>query len=110
MFLRRSLLILLVLAALALVLQGCASPAVQCGMRDDYEPDRYRHHEPVATTGRVTVTWLYRQGFEDNRYGESFVSGDELVVRMRGEPPTHNDVCGLARLGHEIAHGMKGNK
>lgn len=99
---RRILLVALVLLAL-IPLLGCATVDVQCGMRADYADA-----SPVAPAGRVELAWAYQQGFPDNRYGEAIVSDRVVVIRMAGEPPTHNDICAMARLGHEVAHGMKG--
>ena len=97
MFLRRSLLILLVLAALVNV--GCATVETQCGMGHVYPTE-----QRLPVSGRVIVDWIYQQGLPFDRYGEAYVLDGALVVRMKGEPPQFGDVCGLAKLGHELTH------
>src|SRR5688500_8180600 len=62
---------------------------------------------PVAHAGDVRVQWLYGQQVQWNWYGEALSIGPgAVIIRMAGAPPRFNDVCGLARLGHEVAHGM----
>lgn len=101
MLLRRLILVTLVLVALSWVLQGCATVDVQCGMRADYKAS------PLPAHGRATFAWSYGVGFSGNQYGEA-IPGEVTVIRLAGTPPTFNDVCGLARLGHEVAHAMGG--
>lgn len=102
MFLRRLILVTLVLIPLIYILAGCASVDVQCDMRVDYRSS------PIPAHGKTTFAWSYGQGFLlPTQYGEAIAS-DITVIRLRGDPPTFNDICGLARLGHEVAHAMGG--
>lgn len=101
--LRRLILVALVAAALLNLLAACATPAVQCQMRDDYTVGA-----GVPVTGSVTLTWVYGQGFGGRQYGEAIDAGGLQIVRLAGDPPDFNDICGLARLGHEVAHALGG--
>jgi hypothetical protein len=62
---------------------------------------------PVAREGNVRVQWIYGSEIRWDWYGEAISIGPgAVIIRMAGEPPRFNDVCALARLGHEVAHGM----
>lgn len=105
MFLRRLLLIALVLATLWACF-GCATPAIQCGMRDDYSSA-----EPFPVSGEVTIRWrYYAQPSNPNAYGDAdcWEQGTRRFCELRlvGDPANFNDVCKLAKLGHEVGHGL----
>jgi hypothetical protein len=98
---RRLLVIAFVVAAFTLVLGGCTSIERACDMAPVTQTAR------VAESGRVVVSWVYGQQLTTpNWYGEAYPLQGEVIIRMKGEPPAFDDVCGLARLGHEVAHGM----
>jgi hypothetical protein len=98
-FLRRSVLILLVIAAAALALSGCATDGIST---------RYETTEPVARQGKACFAWSFGQGFEGTQVGEVISADGLYIVRIAGEPPKFNDLQGLARLGHEVGHVMNG--
>lgn len=84
-------------------------PAIgnQCDMKANYA-------DVIAATpeGTVTIHWRYRADSElastvygDTTCRDTFM-GKVCEIRMRGDPPNVNDVCGLARLGHEAGHAL----
>jgi hypothetical protein len=56
--------------------------------------------------GQVELAWAFEQGFAaaDGRWGETTCQGRACVVRLAGPAPAFDDICGLARLGHEVRH------
>lgn len=100
---RHALRIAVVATAALVALGGCASTDVQCGLRADYQT-----RAGVPFTGRTTIAWTYGQGFSGRQLGEMIDTPDVKILRLRGDPPDFNDVCGLALLGHELAHALGG--
>ena len=85
---------------------GCATPGVQCGMKDNYQ-----HVMPVADSGTVTIHWQYGPKPRQGVYGLTTCHykiglGQECFIALEGPAPTANDVCGLAKIGHEVGHAM----
>lgn len=105
LYLRRIGLVTLVLVALSAFLSGCASVETQCGMGGVWATN-----ERLPSSGSVRVDWLYEQNIPAHRYGESYVLNGQTVIRMKGEPPHWGDTCGLAKLGHEIAHSYRSHQ
>lgn len=99
---RRLILAGCVLAA-ASQLPGCATVAQQCGMRDDY-----RRVARPESHGTVRLTWAFGQQLSGRDYGANVRVADGVLVSMREAPPSLNDVCALARLGHEVVEAMGG--
>ena len=92
-------------ATLALgVLAGCATPNVACSVRDDY-----RQTASIPRTGAVMITWSYEAQLPGKHGDTICVDGPprQCHVRIAGEAPTFNNVCGLAVFAHEtLLHGM----
>lgn len=88
---------------IAITVAGCATVDLQCGMRADYKTQM-----TVSRSGKVSIAWVYGAGFEGHQYGEMIDADDVKIIRMTGEPPDFNNICDLARLGHEVAHAMGG--
>lgn len=102
MFYRRAILILLVLAALAAVLQACATVDVQCDMKADYAKAR-----TAPTHGSMQLKWAFDQTFTNPiQWGTRAPVRDGALIALKGPPPSFNDVCALARLGHEVNEAM----
>lgn len=112
---RRWLCVALVLASLVAggFLNGCATGAAisaaealrTCDIRSDY-----RNTRAGSRSGRVVVAWAFDQGFPDRRYGETMCRDGACIVRLGFAPPTANQLCELAKVGHEIAiHAMDGS-
>lgn len=102
MLTRRLLLAALVLTCLALVLTGCASPAIQCGMKDNYQ-------QPTKATvaGTGVLRWKFNAtGCKSGSYGCELPREDGAMLLLKFPPPDPNDICALAKLGHEVAHYM----
>lgn len=93
---RRLLLILLVL------MSGCASLEQQCGMKPVSQT------ATVPYSGSVRVQWIYGQDVGPERYGVALPFDGFVIIRMKGEPPRFDDVCAMAKIGHEVVHGMGG--
>jgi hypothetical protein len=75
-----------------------------CDMKTDYSVN-----VPMASQGSRLLRW---QWYADGRclpgsYGCAECFGDTCTVLLNGSPPKWDDVCGLAKLGHEISHYMK---
>lgn len=111
MFLRRLIIVALVLGTLLVtqLLAGCATPAMQCQMRDDYAGA-----QPFPVEGEVTIRWTYyAQPKNPAAYGSADCWHDGTrrfcYLRLKGDPASFNDVCKLARLGHEFGHGLNAN-
>ena len=91
MFLRRSLLILLVLAALAVALQGCAA---------------YEIRRPMALEGTVTITWRVDPKNVPSDYcgyAQEIAKGHYFIAFRRAYDV--NDVCTI----HELWHALGGS-
>lgn len=101
-FLRRALLVVLVLAA-ASQLPGCATPAQICDVRQDYTST------PVPTRGAVRVTWEVKP-LPAGRYGYATCdrAGQNCHIEL-ADLPDFNNVCRLADFGHELAHALGAN-
>lgn len=104
MFARRLFLLALVLATL-LVCFGCATPDLVCGVRADYQnPTR------IKSSGTVLLHWDYQANPSNPiAYGDADCWQGEVRtcnLRLRGAAPDLNDVCALAKLGHEVAHSL----
>lgn len=84
---------------LFLLLSGCAS--VDCNMKTDYA-----QMTPVPESGSVAFSWQYRSALQEGLYGLTRCNGDSCHLMMDGTPPDFSDICGLARLGHEVSHAM----
>jgi hypothetical protein len=100
--------VVLVLGAipLALMLSGCATPDVACGMRADYQ-----QLAMPAQDGEVWLRWHFNAQEPAPRYGITRCwtrpDGERACrVDLNEAPPRFNDICGLARLGHEVVHPM----
>lgn len=111
---RRWLCVALVLASLVAggFLNGCATGTAisaaealrTCDIRSDY-----RNNGVAARSGRVVVVWAFDQGFPGRQYGETMCRDGVCVIRFGFAPPTANDLCELAKVGHEVAvHAMGG--
>jgi hypothetical protein len=98
-------LLLTSLVGIALVVVGCATPEKQCGMLPVKATT-----ERLPSSGRVIVDWIYQQEMSFARYGEAYLLDGQTVIRMRGEPPRFDDVCGLAKLGHEVVHSYRSHQ
>ncbi len=104
---RRALLVFFV--ALCLYnLHGCASVDMECGMRADYKAS------PLAPEGEVLIKWAFNSTPKNPAaYGDAEcweAQGQRsCILRLRDSPPTFNEICRLARLGHEVGHAMGGN-
>jgi hypothetical protein len=88
-------------------LPSCATPDLICNMKIDYAGDA--QHSSVAPQGNVRLAWRFNAEQRAGFYGNAdCMKGDDplCVVRLKGAPPKFSDVCGLARLGHEVAHAM----
>lgn len=101
---RRCIVIPLILIAGSSGLWSCATPGLQCGMKDDY-----REQRTLAATGKVSVSWNYNKLTAVGKYGDHVCdeSGKNCHIVLAGKPPAFNDVCGLAKFGHEMAHLME---
>jgi hypothetical protein len=102
MILRRILLLSLVAYCASLI--GCTTPDVVCGMRINYVSDV----RPPAQ-GNVRLAWSFNAGQRVGSYGNAdCTKGDDplCVLRLKGEPPRFDDVCGMAKFGHELLHGV----
>ena len=95
----------LALIALAMVAAGCATPGAICNIRDDWHT-----LQPIPERGHLVITWEFnapRQGA--NNDGITFCySNDVCQLYLKEPPPRFDDVCALARFGHELAHGVGG--
>ena len=96
----------LVLGVALVLLTGCATPDVQCQMRADYQL-----FAPIAPEGEVLIKWAYNSTPKrSDAYGDTEcwdAQGQRVcIIRLKGPPPTFNDPCGLARLGHETGHAL----
>jgi hypothetical protein len=96
--------LLLSLVAYCASLLGCATPDAICDMRVRYE------ERPMTSTGNVRLAWRFDAETREGNYGVTDcyeTDGERLcLVRLKGPPPKFSDVCGLAKLGHEVAHAM----
>lgn len=102
MILRRLLLASLVLYCASLI--GCATPDVMCQMKTQYGAE-----VAMAKTGNVRLAWRFEAEQKPGFYGVAdCTKGDDplCLLRLKGSPPKFDDVCGLARLGHEVAHAL----
>lgn len=90
------------------VLASCATAGVQCDMRTEYE-----RPSAASTKGAAHLTWSFDAAIEPGKYGDTLCVetrlGRQCDVRLAGPPPAFDDVCGLARLGHEVGHVMRGD-
>lgn len=100
-FLRRALLILGVLGALA-ALMGCATPAQLCDVKQDY------HSTAIPSRGEVRVTWEVK-ALPANRYGYATCdkTGTQCHIEITNRP-NYSDVCRVHDFGHEMLHAMGG--
>lgn len=93
-----------VLLAALVFASACTTPDVACRMKADYVG-----HCAIAAEGSKRLRWVFNaQGrCLPNSYGCVECYGDTCTAYLRDAPPTINDVCGLARLGHELCHVME---
>ncbi|HUP07685.1 MAG TPA: hypothetical protein VMU47_11070 [Caldimonas sp.] len=102
---RRRILLVSLVAITALLAFGCATPGVQCGMKDNYE-----HETPIAREGHVLLSWKFGVTpacGNEHTYGCTQCENGVCSITLREEPPSFNDVCGLAKWAHEaLKHGM----
>jgi hypothetical protein len=92
-------------------LPSCATPDIICNMKIDYAGDT--QHGDVAPQGNVRLAWRFNAEQRNGSYGNADCTrGDDplCIVRLKDAPPKFSDVCGLARLGHEVAHAMEVNR
>lgn len=82
---------------------GCATPADVCGFR------HFDTKRAVEPRGAALVEWEYGKDIGSN-LGMAYrnAKGDQCVVMLKGEPPTFNDICALAIVGHEVLHCQGG--
>ena len=95
---------LALLVLLAVPLSGCTTPGVACDMRTEYASEA-----PMTETGNVRIAWRFNAEQPAHQYGVTdCAKGDDplCLVRLKGAPPKFDDVCGLAKFGHEVAHAM----
>lgn len=95
--------------ALAVVLNGCATPDLVCDMKADYSAETL-----AAMQGKVLIRWEYNQGalLPPNVNGTTqCFPGDPkfCLIRMRGNPASFHDVCGMAKEVHELHHAFGAN-
>jgi hypothetical protein len=91
-------------ALTALVAAGCATPNVACSIRGDYATTA-----KIPAGGAVLLTWGYDAELPGKHGDVLCVDGPprQCHVRIAGEAPSFNNVCGLAIFAHEtLLHGM----
>lgn len=91
-------------ALAALLAAGCATPNVACSMRGDYATTG-----KIPASGAVLLTWSYAAELPGKHGDALCVDGSprQCHVRIAGEAPSFNNVCGLAIFAHEtLLHGM----
>ena len=89
---------------LACGMNACATADVVCDMRTDYATEA-----PEAQEGKVLIRWKYNADLPPNTYGTTeCYPGDPkfCLIRMKGEPSSYHNVCGIARLRHEERHAF----
>lgn len=105
MILRRAILASLVMAC-AFLAFGCATPGVMCDMKVDYPSE-----SAVPLVGNVRLAWRFEAEQRGGAYGNTdCMASDDgrlCVVKLKGPPPSFSDVCGLAKLGHEMRHALE---
>jgi hypothetical protein len=71
----------------------------------------YANETPMAAQGNVRLAWRFDAEQPRGQYGVTdcyATDGERLcLVRLKGPPPRFNDVCALAKLGHEIGHVLE---
>jgi hypothetical protein len=100
--LRRLLLATLVVAACSHV-EPRPTVAQACNMRADYVTV-----ERAPAHGDIRLQWAYLQPFTGDHIGSTAHVGDGAIVSLAGAPPGFDDVCGLAKLGHNVLEAMGG--
>jgi hypothetical protein len=107
---RRLILGACVIAALInlLLAQGCAQ-VERRELADTCQIADHPHAGPAPEHGRITLAWAFNQGFPhpDRRWGETTCDAAACVIRLEGPPPRFDDICALARLGHEAREAME---
>lgn len=89
-----------------LVLCGCATLDTQCNMAI---PENSKH---MAPEGETLVVWRFdpaSTNCQPTSYGCAECSGSNprvCFITLKFTAPDFNDVCKLARLGHEVGHAL----
>lgn len=111
--------LMFVLAVLAFVV--VVSTLAGCSAMDNKEFYHYCNLAPTYSTvrapaeGKITLRWSYGTGMPLGchpswvgcTHCDDTESGRVCNIYVRdGEPPKFQDFCGLALLGHEVAHSM----
>jgi len=99
--LRRIVVSIPVLICLSLVLPGCASPGVMCGMKD-----RYEREIPMFPSGSVRLDWdddISKCPSTSLACTSCEFNNCKVHIRKR---VGFSDVCAEAIFGHEMQHAM----
>lgn len=91
----------------AVLLNGCATADVVCDMKADYAAETL-----AAMQGKVLIRWEYNQDAylppNVNGTTECFPGDPRFcLIRMRGNPASFHDICGMAKEVHELHHAFK---
>lgn len=98
---RRALLLLLVGIC---GMNACTTADVACDMKADYSDETL-----AAMRGKVLVRWEYNASLPPGINGttECFPGDPKFcLIKMRGNPASFHDVCGMAKEVHELHHAF----